>query len=381
MEAGLDSLSSVEFRNSLEGKVGVELPTTLVFDYPTPGGIAAFLATQVQPAAAGAFEEEANSADEWEEEAAYAAPGPRRRAARRPAARAAAVLVVSQADQEQLMLSQVQEALRGVLGADVSADQPLMEAGLDSLSSVEFRNSLEGKVGVELPTTLVFDYPTPVGIAAFLASTVQPGEAAEEEEEEYSETSGSDWGEPAYTAAAVVARRPRRRPAKKAAVSQAEQEQLMLSQVQEALRGVLGSEVGAEQPLMEAGLDSLSSVEFRNSLEGKVGVELPTTLVFDHPTPAAVAAFLTGQATLLAGSEASEESEEWEEEEMAMVRRPAAGPRRALAQAAAAREVAAVTGMALRVPGDAFAGLSPKDAVRTIPASRWDLDDHAGKTW
>ena len=155
----------------------------------------------------------------------------------------------------------------------------------------------------------------------------------------------------------------------------------MLSQVQEALRGVLGSEVGAEQPLMEAGLDSLSSVEFRNSLEGKVGVELPTTLVFDHPTPAAVAAFLAGQATLLAGSEASEESEEWEEEEVAMVRRPAAGPRRALAQAAAAREVVAVTGMALRVPGDAFAGLSPKDAVRTIPASRWDLDDHAGKSW
>lgn len=36
---------AVEFRNSLEAKLGVELPSTLVFDYPSVAAIAAHVAT------------------------------------------------------------------------------------------------------------------------------------------------------------------------------------------------------------------------------------------------------------------------------------------------------------------------------------------------
>ena len=48
------------------------------------------------------------------------------------------------------------------LGLSASADTPLMEAGLDSLGSTEFRNRLTGHLGdsVQLPETLVFDFPT-----------------------------------------------------------------------------------------------------------------------------------------------------------------------------------------------------------------------------
>ena len=46
---------------------------------------------------------------------------------------------------------------------------------------------------------------------------------------------------------------------------------------------------------MSSGLDSLGAVELRNSLEAALGIDLPTTLVFDYPTVDAVADFVTAQ--------------------------------------------------------------------------------------
>ncbi|WP_255637750.1 type I polyketide synthase [Amycolatopsis sp. DSM 110486] len=54
------------------------------------------------------------------------------------------------------------------------------------------------------------------------------------------------------------------------------------------------AEVAAEVPFRELGVDSVLGVELRGRLAASLGVALPSTLLFDHPTPAAVAAFLTG---------------------------------------------------------------------------------------
>ena len=50
------------------------------------------------------------------------------------------------------------------------------------------------------------------------------------------------------------------------------------------------------QPLMEAGIDSLGSVELHNTLGSQLNIELPATLIFDYPSIGALASFLTAHA-------------------------------------------------------------------------------------
>jgi len=43
---------------------------------------------------------------------------------------------------------------------EVHEDSPLMETGMDSLTSVSFRNGLNQQLGMNLPAALMFDYPS-----------------------------------------------------------------------------------------------------------------------------------------------------------------------------------------------------------------------------
>ena len=71
----------------------------------------------------------------------------------------------------------VQSVAQELIGRSVSADSPLMDAGLDSLGATELRTRLAQQVdnGASLPETLVFDFPTLRHITAHLVSTAPVG--------------------------------------------------------------------------------------------------------------------------------------------------------------------------------------------------------------
>ncbi|MFJ8677655.1 type I polyketide synthase [Streptomyces sp. NPDC093589] len=148
--------------------------------------------------------------------------------------------------------------------------------------------------------------------------------------------------------------------------SETEQRRFLLDMVRSRVAAVLGhpssESVAADRAFQEIGFDSLTSVQLRNRLNTATGLRLPTTLVFDYPTPAALAEYLRTEAL---GEQL----------------------RSAVAAAAAVPPVdddaIVIVGMSCRFPGGVR---SPEDlwqlvaqgtdAMAAMPADRgWDVDD------
>ncbi|MEU1245118.1 SDR family NAD(P)-dependent oxidoreductase [Micromonospora parva] len=82
------------------------------------------------------------------------------------------LLGASPEDQDTMLVELVREQVADVLGhtstRQIGADEAFRDLGIDSLSAVELRNRLGGLTDLRLPPTIVFDHPTPAGIAAHL---------------------------------------------------------------------------------------------------------------------------------------------------------------------------------------------------------------------
>ncbi|HEX3783107.1 MAG TPA: SDR family NAD(P)-dependent oxidoreductase, partial [Pseudonocardiaceae bacterium] len=101
-----------------------------------------------------------------------------RRPARRSAIGAATsglvdkLIVLSPEERLHTLVELVRGHAAAVLGhADASrvpADRAFQDLGFESLTAVELRNRLSGTTGLRLPSTMVFDYPTPSSLADYL---------------------------------------------------------------------------------------------------------------------------------------------------------------------------------------------------------------------
>ncbi len=119
---------------------------------------------------------------------------------------------------------------------------------------------------------------------------------------------------------------------------------------------------GPDSPFADLGMTSVGAVELVDRLAALTGLSLPSTLVFDHPTPEAVARYL--RVALLEA-------------------RPESRPERQRGQDGSAEDdPVVIVAMACRYPGDVE---SPedlwelvargRDAISEFPADRgWDLD-------
>ncbi|MGW4760056.1 SDR family NAD(P)-dependent oxidoreductase, partial [Streptomyces chartreusis] len=149
-----------------------------------------------------------------------------------------------------------------------------------------------------------------------------------------------------------------------AALPQERRRETVLDLVRGIVAGVLGhtdpQRLDPKRAFKESGFDSLAGVELRNRLNAATGLRLSATVVFDHPTPDAVADHLLSRIADTA----------------------APAPARAARTALDHDEPIAIVGMACRYPGgvaspdDLWRLVSEgTDAISEFPGNRgWDLD-------
>ncbi|WP_446696911.1 type I polyketide synthase [Streptomyces nymphaeiformis] len=100
----------------------------------------------------------------------------------RSAALRARLAELPEQDRAREVLAVVREHVAAVLGhatpATVAVDRGFLDLGLDSLTGIELRNRLDAVSGLRLPSTMIFDYPTPLAMAEWLAGRIVPADTA-----------------------------------------------------------------------------------------------------------------------------------------------------------------------------------------------------------
>ncbi|MEW1725098.1 type I polyketide synthase, partial [Streptomyces sp. NPDC093109] len=162
-----------------------------------------------------------------------------------------------------------------------------------------------------------------------------------------------------------------------AGLNDTERHETLLGLVREQIARVLGhtdaTEIEATRQFQDLGFDSLTAVELRNGLNTVTGLRLPATMVFDYPTPSALARHLREE---LLGADA-----DMDPDVNAVVVDTAAGAADRVLPAVADDPIV-IVGMACRYPGGVTTPedlwklvMEEADATSGFPTNRgWDIE-------
>ncbi len=141
----------------------------------------------------------------------------------------------------------------------------------------------------------------------------------------------------------------------------------LTAEIASAVASVLGSVVPPSEPLMAAGLDSLGAVELKNALETHLGLELPSTLIFDYPSVNAIADYVNSIMPMTTHPDL----EATEQQQLTL---PVSIPH----STDPSHSWAVVTGVASRSVRDAIASVQAVDVITPVPLTHWDVEEQLG---
>ncbi|MER5932832.1 SDR family NAD(P)-dependent oxidoreductase [Streptomyces sp. NPDC002054] len=242
----------------------------------------------------------------------------------------------------------------GGMAADDALEARMRRGGVPPMNAELAITALQQAVGSDEAALTIVDFDWARFVPGFTA--VRDGKLLTDLPEAKAVTRGSEHvGDRPERSAASLAEHLR-------SMSESDREPFLLDLVRTQVAEVLGhsgaQDIEAGRAFREIGFDSLTAVELRNRLGAATGQRLPATLVYDYPTPAALAAHLRSE---LLGTQLV-----------------VAGP----VATAVEDDPIAIVAMSCRFPGgvrtpeDLWQLLaSGTDAISDLPLDRgWDLD-------
>ena len=220
-------------------------------------------------------------------------------------------------------------------GTRIEQHESFVAKGIDSLGSIELRNRLSDNFCMSLPTTVVYDFPTPLQLVDFM-DRITDKDVNNHLLRDY-------FGQ------------------------QGKHHMNVTSQVKEIVNSILGKDIDHAMPLMEGGVDSLAIMEVNDALERTFGVRLWPTFVFDFPTIDAITSYVLQRM--------DEDTSVGIQEDL----RPAI--ERDVQRSS--RPTVHVTMLACRYPGEVFTlasaakqAFSQFESHSVIPTERWSVDQY-----